>query len=91
MAIKDEKELALKPGPSPTAEPSHAGNSQTSNKNQNEACRLSKMPMSPKDFMIQAAANIASQPLQNYDTNVWGVLTAISNNARKRPQVRFVY
>lgn len=86
MAIKDEKELALKPGPSPTAEPSHAGNSQTSNKNQNEACRLSKMPMSPKDFMIQAAANIASQPLQNYDTNVWGVLTAISNNARKRPQ-----
>ncbi|XP_024010875.1 uncharacterized protein LOC18015717 isoform X2 [Eutrema salsugineum] len=42
--------------------------------------------MNSKDFIISAAANIASQPLQNYDSNVWGVLTAISNNARKRRQ-----
>lgn len=42
--------------------------------------------MNSKDFIVSVAANIASQPLQNYDSNVWGVLTAISNNARKRRQ-----
>ncbi|TYH38651.1 hypothetical protein ES332_D12G124600v1 [Gossypium tomentosum] len=39
-----------------------------------------------KQFMLSVAANISSQPLPTYDPNVWGVLTAISNNARKRPQ-----
>lgn len=43
--------------------------------------------MNSKDFIVSAAAKIASQPLQNYDSNVWGVLTAITNNARKRRQV----
>jgi hypothetical protein len=42
--------------------------------------------LNSKDFIVSAAANIASQPLQNYDSNVWGVLTAISSNARKRRQ-----
>ncbi|KAJ4892377.1 SMAD/FHA domain-containing protein [Raphanus sativus] len=42
--------------------------------------------MNSKDFIVSAAAKIASQPLQNYDSNVWGVLTAITNNARKRRQ-----
>jgi len=45
--------------------------------------------LNSKDFIVSAAANIASQPLQNYDSNVWGVLTAISSNARKRRQVCF--
>ncbi|KAG7570569.1 Forkhead-associated (FHA) domain [Arabidopsis thaliana x Arabidopsis arenosa] len=42
--------------------------------------------LNSKDFIVSSAANIASQPLQNYDSNVWGVLTAISSNARKRRQ-----
>ncbi|KAK8509583.1 hypothetical protein V6N12_001671 [Hibiscus sabdariffa] len=45
----------------------------------------SKPPLSSKQFIVSVAANISSQPLPTYDPNVWGVLTAISNNARKRP------
>lgn len=41
----------------------------------------------PRAFMASAASKIAAQPLPNYDPHVWGVLTAISNNARKRVQV----
>ncbi|CAN7103450.1 unnamed protein product [Brassica rapa subsp. narinosa] len=54
------------------------------NSSQNDAC--ASPSMNSKDFIVSVAANIASQPLQNYDSNVWGVLTAISNNARKRRQ-----
>ncbi|XP_062090537.1 uncharacterized protein LOC133796865 isoform X2 [Humulus lupulus] len=43
-------------------------------------------PPNSKDFITSVASNIASQPLQNYDPHVWGVLTAISSNARKRNQ-----
>ncbi|KAJ0258613.1 SMAD/FHA domain-containing protein [Hirschfeldia incana] len=43
--------------------------------------------MNSKDIIVSVASNIASQPLQSYDSNdVWGVLTAISNSARKRRQ-----
>ncbi|EOA26547.1 hypothetical protein CARUB_v10022606mg [Capsella rubella] len=42
--------------------------------------------LNSKDFIVSAAAKIASQPLQNYEFNVWGVLTAISSSARKRRQ-----
>uniref|UniRef100_A0A2P2J5X1 FHA domain-containing protein n=2 Tax=Rhizophora mucronata TaxID=61149 RepID=A0A2P2J5X1_RHIMU len=45
-----------------------------------------KKPMSPKEFILSVASNISSQPLTNPDPDVWGVLTAISNNARKRHQ-----
>ena len=48
---------------------------------------LSEESKSPMQFTTSAAAKIASQPLPNYDPSVWGVLTAISNKARKRPQV----
>lgn len=40
-----------------------------------------------KDTIASLAYKVSSQPLQNYDPHVWGVLTAISDNARKRPQV----
>lgn len=40
-----------------------------------------------RQFMTSVASKIASQPLQNYDPGVWGVLTAISDQARKRSQV----
>ncbi|PQQ06894.1 uncharacterized protein Pyn_40783 [Prunus yedoensis var. nudiflora] len=39
-----------------------------------------------RQFMTSVASKIASQPLQNYDPAVWGVLTAISDQARKRSQ-----
>ncbi|KAK8321736.1 hypothetical protein V6Z12_A12G119500 [Gossypium hirsutum] len=35
-----------------------------------------------KQFILSVAANISSQPFPTYDPNVWGFLTAISNNAR---------
>ncbi|KAF2298191.1 hypothetical protein GH714_018452 [Hevea brasiliensis] len=47
---------------------------------------MSPKPLSPKEFILSVASNISSQPLTNPDPNVWGVLTAISNNARKRHQ-----
>ncbi|KAF9668856.1 hypothetical protein SADUNF_Sadunf14G0046800 [Salix dunnii] len=45
-----------------------------------------KQPQTPKDFILSVASKLSSQPLTNPDPNVWGVLTAISNNARKRSQ-----
>ncbi|KAG2326270.1 hypothetical protein Bca52824_008998 [Brassica carinata] len=55
--------------------------------NNNSQTDASPSPsMNSKDFIVSVAANIASQPLQSYDSNVWGVLTAISNSARKRRQ-----
>ncbi|PSS21599.1 Myosin-2 heavy chain like [Actinidia chinensis var. chinensis] len=52
----------------------------------NDASPPFKKPLSPQEFIVSVAAKIASQPLQNSDPKVWGVLTAISNNARKRQQ-----
>ncbi|KAL1331402.1 uncharacterized protein [Arachis hypogaea] len=44
-------------------------------------------PLNPRDFILSVASKIATQPLHNTpDPHVWGVLTAISNNARKRTQ-----
>ncbi|KAJ7962234.1 SMAD/FHA domain-containing protein, putative isoform 1 [Quillaja saponaria] len=45
-----------------------------------------KKPLSPREFFLSVASKMASQPLPNSDPDVWGVLTAISNNARKRCQ-----
>ncbi|KAK7394885.1 hypothetical protein VNO78_15426 [Psophocarpus tetragonolobus] len=42
--------------------------------------------LSPRARIVSVASNIASQPLHNSDPHVWGVLTAISKNARKRHQ-----
>ncbi|GFY94264.1 FASCICLIN-like arabinogalactan-protein 10 [Actinidia rufa] len=66
----------------------------------NDASPPFKKPLSPQEFIVSVAAKIASQPLQNSDPKVWGVLTprsptmpvpevwgvltAISNNALKR-------
>ncbi|XP_021279972.1 myosin-9 isoform X2 [Herrania umbratica] len=80
---KPETPISLKPRPSPK---DHASQSATSRPEQNDASSRSKVPLSPKQFIVSVAANISSQPLPTYDPNVWGVLTAISNNARKRPQ-----
>ncbi|XP_049408214.1 uncharacterized protein LOC125871616 isoform X2 [Solanum stenotomum] len=47
---------------------------------------LQRNPQSPEDFILSVASKIASQPLQYSDPDVWGVLTAISDKARKRLQ-----
>ncbi|KAK7340126.1 hypothetical protein VNO77_20820 [Canavalia gladiata] len=44
------------------------------------------LSLSPRERIVSVASNIASQPLHYSDPQVWGVLTAISNNARKRHQ-----
>ncbi|KAJ4727100.1 SMAD/FHA domain-containing protein, putative isoform 1 [Melia azedarach] len=72
------------PSPSPIENVSQTSSSHPNHQNPNHTSP--KKPLSPKDFVISVAANYASQPLQNYDPDVWGVLTAISNNARKRHQ-----
>lgn len=45
-----------------------------------------KKPLTPKDSIIAVASKIAAQSLPCSDPDVWGVLTAISTNARKRSQ-----
>uniref|UniRef100_M1AYR0 Forkhead-associated domain-containing protein n=1 Tax=Solanum tuberosum TaxID=4113 RepID=M1AYR0_SOLTU len=47
---------------------------------------LQRNPQSPEDFILSVASKIASQPLQYSDPDVWGMLTAISDKARKRLQ-----
>ncbi|PHU29173.1 hypothetical protein BC332_01266 [Capsicum chinense] len=47
---------------------------------------VQRNPQSPEDFILSVASKIASQPLQYSDPDVWGVLTAISDKARKRLQ-----
>ncbi|KAH7519561.1 hypothetical protein FEM48_Zijuj08G0050100 [Ziziphus jujuba var. spinosa] len=71
-----------------THPPPHEANSRTG---QDAVSSITPKPSptdspNPKAFIASVASNIASQPLQNYDPHVWGVLTAISNNARKRHQ-----
>ncbi|XP_012569095.1 uncharacterized protein [Cicer arietinum] len=73
MAIEEEEEKAR--GGTPRSK----GNSP--NKQHNPSSFLGA-----KDRIVSVASNFASQPLHNSDSNVWGVLTAISNNARKRNQ-----
>ncbi|XP_057980290.1 uncharacterized protein LOC131166072 isoform X2 [Malania oleifera] len=63
--------------------------SQTSSslpRSENDASPSTKKPVSPKEFILSVATKISSQPLQSSDPDVWGVLTAISSNARKRHQ-----
>ncbi|KAK8587926.1 hypothetical protein V6N13_086886 [Hibiscus sabdariffa] len=87
MATKEEEKpetpICSKPSPSPKNIVSHSPSSQPK---QNDTSPPSTVPLSPKQFIVSAAANISSQPLPTNDPNVWGVLTAISNNARKRQQ-----
>ncbi|KAJ8573287.1 hypothetical protein K7X08_009798 [Anisodus acutangulus] len=54
--------------------------------NANNNSPLLRNPQSAEDFILSVASKIASQPLQYSDPDVWGVLTAISDKARKRLQ-----
>ncbi|XP_016198864.1 uncharacterized protein LOC107639774 isoform X2 [Arachis ipaensis] len=53
--------------------------------NENSPQKQASSPTA-RDRIVSVASNIASQPLHFSDPQVWGVLTAISNNARKRLQ-----
>ncbi|XP_022897142.1 coiled-coil domain-containing protein 186 isoform X2 [Olea europaea var. sylvestris] len=61
-------------------------NNPNNKNNDNSSSPLSKNAESPEEFILSVAANFASQPLQYSDPDVWGVLTAISEKARKRHQ-----
>ncbi|XP_071932533.1 uncharacterized protein [Coffea arabica] len=65
---------------------SHPMNNTCANKNANDDSTPPKNPLTPKEFIVSVAAKIASQPLHYSDPGVWGVLTAISETARKRQQ-----
>ncbi|PIN23781.1 Non-specific serine/threonine protein kinase [Handroanthus impetiginosus] len=82
---------AGKPSPSPSPaqkspfdEPGNGSSSHNNNNNNNSM--LSRNVQGADEFISSVAAKIAAQPLQYSDPDVWGVLTAISEKARKRHQ-----
>ncbi|XP_047315635.1 trichohyalin isoform X2 [Impatiens glandulifera] len=77
--------VASRPISDPEKEVPIVSSASPPNPDANEAASKSK-PCPSLDFIASAAAKIASQPLQNSDPDVWGVLTAISVSARKRHQ-----
>lgn len=90
MAKEDDNPLAPNPNPSPNPKGeqvrviSQASSSHPLNNNNTPS---PKKPLNPEEFILSVASNIASQPLQYSDPDVWAVLTAISDKARKRRQV----
>ncbi|XP_028776820.1 myosin-11 isoform X2 [Neltuma alba] len=90
MAVEDQSPVTPAPIPTRGDKVSETGSchlaTAPSPGNPNTSDTSPTKPASPKDFIISVASKIASQPLQNFDPSVWGVLTAISNNARKRQQ-----
>ncbi|KAK9147593.1 hypothetical protein Scep_006350 [Stephania cephalantha] len=84
MAIEEEKvcdPMSSKAVPSPKSQPSPS-----CPPDQQQDTTPSKKIQTGKDFILSVARNYSSEPVQNSDHNVWGVLTAISNKSRKRQQ-----
>ncbi|KAF8380409.1 hypothetical protein HHK36_027895 [Tetracentron sinense] len=82
MVVEEEKAatpVAPKVIPSPKSQTSSSHPSDQDN------APLQK-PLTRKEFILSVAQKLSAQPLQNSDPGVWGVLTAISTNARKRSQ-----
>ncbi|CAH9145809.1 unnamed protein product [Cuscuta epithymum] len=52
----------------------------------NERSPPRRNPQTAEEFVLSVASKYAAQPLQYSDPDVWGVLTAISDKARKRNQ-----
>lgn len=89
MAMVEEKKPAIQN--SPNQNPSTKKVEEGLVVSQTNSCQpkdeLSQVkPANPKAAILAVAAKIAAQPLPCSDPEVWGVLTAISNNARKRSQ-----
>lgn len=95
MDIKENRQEKTPTVPKSTPSPSpkekvNVNASQSSSSHpphQNPNATSPKKTVVPSHFVFWVAGTYAAQPLQNYDPKVWGVLTAISNNARKRHQV----
>ncbi|KAG9445097.1 hypothetical protein H6P81_016437 [Aristolochia fimbriata] len=79
------KILKLNPTPSPNGE-----NRQQSELNFSHLREVENSPastiVSAKKHILSVARRISAQPLQIPHPRVWGVLTAVSTNARQRPQ-----
>lgn len=103
MANDDDKPMAVtplasnsKPSPNPKKDQSPVVvSSQTSSSHPKDNGNFDSSvpdvsPNSKREFISSVAAKIAAQPLQDSDRNVWGVLTAISDMARKRQQVKLL-
>ncbi|GER31258.1 armadillo repeat kinesin 2 [Striga asiatica] len=94
MAKDDENPIppqALKPvsSPKPAQKPAPLSQSKLSEEAHNASNISSPVPSNVKssiEFIRSVAAKIAAQPFQFSDPDVWGVLTAISEKARKRHQ-----
>ncbi|KAK9103535.1 hypothetical protein Sjap_020789 [Stephania japonica] len=85
MAIEEDKAgdpMASKAAPSPKSQPSPS----CPPDQQQQDTTPSKRLQTSKDFILSVARNYSSEPVQNSDHGVWGVLTAISNKSRKRQQ-----
>lgn len=97
MAMEDsnpQTPLASKPSPNPNKDEFRASQASNSshpryNEDKNNFAAHHPPPNNPQkdeEFILSVASNIASQPLQYSDPDVWAVLTAISDKARKRRQ-----
>lgn len=86
MAIEDSSTpLASNPNPR-TNEPRTSQASNSCNPNNDKVTPSPVKSRKPEEFILCVATKIASQPLQYSDPDVWAVLTAISDKARKRRQ-----
>ncbi|GAV75682.1 FHA domain-containing protein [Cephalotus follicularis] len=86
MAVEEDENPETHIAPKSTASPKQHASQTSSSEKKHTLAPSPNQPQSPKDHIISVATNISSQPLQNYDSHVWGVLTAISTTARKRSQ-----
>lgn len=92
MAIEDIT-TPLAANPTPTPKNNELRTSQASNSCNPNNDGVTPSPVKskkPEEFLLSVASKIASQPLQYSDADVWAVLTAISDKARKRRQVDIV-
>ncbi|XP_058102448.1 uncharacterized protein LOC131246384 isoform X2 [Magnolia sinica] len=85
---KSEYPLVSKPPPDSKDEIRVLSESNSSQKQKQKQKDISpaKPSRSAIEFILSIARKLSAQPLQNSEPGAWGVLTAISANARKRPQ-----
>ncbi|KAG6435685.1 hypothetical protein SASPL_100560 [Salvia splendens] len=76
-----------KPGPSPQSAQKTPSMRRSGFGDNSSNSPLSRNLQTAEEFISSVAAKIAAQPLQYSDPEVWGVLTAISEKARKRSSI----
>ncbi|XAR63152.1 hypothetical protein NMG60_11022991 [Bertholletia excelsa] len=78
--------VALKPSPNPEDDALGLSQANSPQPRDNDAASLLKKSLISRDYIRAVAAKTSSMPLRSPNPDLWGVLTAISDNARKRPQ-----